>query len=195
MEYTLDIALREKNTDYEVHKRVHLVRPLSHVEIIPMPYVTENTRVSLILPVWYDDREWMPSFLKHYEKTALTAGDNSVLMVVFIYDPADATTGKADPFVEVKSQINVMERKYKDGAKIAWMSMRAKNPNEFHILDVLSKKFQPEALFMRVTSTIELNPELLNRCRMNAILRWQVCQSTNYMWNVNMFDLIYMPEI
>ncbi|XP_014670346.1 PREDICTED: chondroitin sulfate synthase 2-like [Priapulus caudatus] len=175
MEYLLDVALRERDGDYELHRRVRLVRPLSHVEIVPMPYVTENTRVAVVLAARRSDRPRLAAFLRHYERTALAAGDNSVLMAVFVYEHAgDATAGDDDAFAEVKALVAAMERKYKDGAKIAWMNVRAREPSEFHLLDVVSKKFQPEALLLRTTADIELNPELLNRCRMNAILRWQV---------------------
>lgn len=50
MEYQLDLALEaytQKGHSQVIAKRVGLLRPLSAVEIIPMPYVTEATRVQV----------------------------------------------------------------------------------------------------------------------------------------------------
>ena len=45
MQYVLDLRLLDRSIPGEVSKRVHLLRPLGNIEIVPMPYVTENTRV------------------------------------------------------------------------------------------------------------------------------------------------------
>ncbi|MGH0139908.1 UNVERIFIED_CONTAM: hypothetical protein FKN15_004104 [Acipenser sinensis] len=69
MEYTLDLQLEvvnQKGRSRSITKRVHLVRPLSDVEIIPMPYVTEATRVHIILAVTVHDRDYVNQFLEVY---------------------------------------------------------------------------------------------------------------------------------
>ena len=48
--------------------RVDMLRPLSQVEIIPMPYVTEATKVNIILPVTVHEAEALSKFLAVYEK-------------------------------------------------------------------------------------------------------------------------------
>ena len=45
-----------------------MLRPLSQVEIIPMPYVTEATKVNIILPVTVHEAEALSKFLSVYEK-------------------------------------------------------------------------------------------------------------------------------
>lgn len=58
------------------------VKPLGHVEIVPSPYVTESTRVALLLPVFeYQLKEAM-DFISHYEKTCMEHQDNTFLMLV-----------------------------------------------------------------------------------------------------------------
>ena len=44
------------------------MRPLSQVEIIPMPYVTESTKVNIILPVTVQEADSLTKFLGIYEK-------------------------------------------------------------------------------------------------------------------------------
>ena len=51
--------------------RVDMLRPLSQVEIIPMPYVTEATKVNIILPVTVHEAEALSKFLAVYEKVWL----------------------------------------------------------------------------------------------------------------------------
>ena len=48
-----------------------MLRPLSQVEIIPMPYVTEATKVNIILPVTVHEAEALSKFLAVYEKVWL----------------------------------------------------------------------------------------------------------------------------
>ena len=48
-----------------------LLRPLSQVEIIPMPYVTDATKVNAILPVTVGEADALTKFLFYYEKVGL----------------------------------------------------------------------------------------------------------------------------
>ena len=50
-----------------------MLRPLSQVEIIPMPYVTEATKVNIILPVTVHEADSLSKFLAVYEKVPFTA--------------------------------------------------------------------------------------------------------------------------
>ena len=61
----------EKFTKYFSH-RVDLLRPLSQVEIIPMPYVTESTKVNAILPVTIPEAAALTKFLNIYEKVNIS---------------------------------------------------------------------------------------------------------------------------
>ena len=153
---------------------MNLIRPLSHVEIVPMPYVTESSRVNLILPVTTDNKDGVVSFLDSYAHTCLDSGDNTNLFVVFIYDQQDYKQSKDDTFSMLKSMISYYESKYMNGARIAWTALQSNNPTQFNIIDAISKRYSPESLFMLSTVGMELSIEFLNRVRMNTIQGWQV---------------------
>ncbi|XP_078572025.1 chondroitin sulfate glucuronyltransferase-like isoform X2 [Branchiostoma floridae x Branchiostoma japonicum] len=176
MEYELDLLVGETGPDNirdVVTKRVKLLRPLSQVEIIPMPYVTETTRLYVILPVTVHDREQVAKFLDSYAQVVLDIHENSALTVVFIYDPLDAQNiQEEDVFGMLKSMITYYERKYPN-AKIPWISIKTDVPTQLKIMDIISKKHPVDALFLLVTVTDELTIEFLNRCRMNTIAGWQ----------------------
>ena len=174
MEYTLDLELHDREAHGEVHKRVHLLRPLSNVEIVPMPYVTENSRVNLILPVLPEDKDNVVSFLDSYAHTCLESGDNTYLFVVFMYGADAGQDGDNDMYSVLKSMITFYENKYQNGARIAWTAIHSKSPTQYTIMDAISRKFPPESLFLICTVGMELSIEFLNRVRMNTIANWQV---------------------
>ncbi|XP_030638164.1 chondroitin sulfate synthase 2 [Chanos chanos] len=176
MEYTLDLqlnAVTESGHGRAIAKRVHLVRPLSQIEIIPMPYVTEATRVHVVLLVNSADRTVALRFLEHYAANLFEMGENAVLTFLFTYDPVEAQqVGKNDVFAEIKAKIAAYERKYPN-VKVPWISVKTESPGVVRVLDIISRKHPVDTLFLLVTPDTVLNTEFLNRCRMNAISGWQ----------------------
>ncbi len=168
---SFNFALQERNED--IVKRVNLLRPLSQVEIVPMPYVTESSRVNLILPVTSKNKDGVVSFLDSYAHTCLDSGDNTNLFVVFIYDQVDYKQAKDDMYSMLKSMISYYESKYMNGARIAWTAIQNNKPTQFTVVDAISKRYNPESLFMLCTVGMELSIEFLNRVRMNTIMGWQ----------------------
>ncbi|KAI4899313.1 hypothetical protein NFI96_010648 [Prochilodus magdalenae] len=178
MEYILDLQLEatnQKGRTGSIMKRVHLLRPLSRVEIIPMPYVTEATRVHVILPVTSQDREQVPQFLEVYAANAFETGENAVLTFLFIYEPYEAEqANQNDIFADVKAQIKTYESKYPT-VKIPWISIKTtKSSSQVKFMDIISKKHQVDTLFFVATVKTNFKSEFLNRCRMNSISNWQV---------------------
>ncbi|MEQ2209729.1 hypothetical protein XENOCAPTIV_003219, partial [Xenoophorus captivus] len=177
MEYILDLALEaftQKGHSQVIAKRVNLLRPLSAVEIIPMPYVTEATRVQVILPVTAQDQDYVGNFLDMYVTNTLDTHDNVLLTFLFIYDPFDAQrVSQADVFAGVKSMIGEVEKRYGD-VKIPWISVKTEVPSQVKLMDIISKKHPVDTLFFLSSVWTEVSADFLNRCRMNAISNWQV---------------------
>uniref|UniRef100_A0A672M1L1 Hexosyltransferase n=1 Tax=Sinocyclocheilus grahami TaxID=75366 RepID=A0A672M1L1_SINGR len=176
MEYTLDLqfqATTESGHQKSITLRVHLVRPLSQVEIIPMPYVTEATRVHVLLPLTSYDSHAALRFLDHCSSNLFETGENAVLNFLFTYEPAEAQkVSTNDVFSEVKAKITSIEHRY-PSVKVSWISIKTESPGLLRILDIVSRKHPVETLFLLVTVDTMLNSEFLNRCRMNAISGWQ----------------------
>lgn len=177
MEYMLDLALEaytQKGHSQVIAKRVNLLRPLSAVEIIPMPYVTEATRVQVILPVTAQDQDFVGNFLDMYVMNTLDTHDNVLLTFLFIYDPFDAQrVSQTDVFAGVKAMIGEVEKRYGD-VKIPWISVKTEVPSQVKLMDIISKKHPVDTLFFLASVWTEVNADFLNRCRMNAISNWQV---------------------
>ncbi|XP_044031818.1 chondroitin sulfate glucuronyltransferase isoform X1 [Siniperca chuatsi] len=177
MEYVLDLALEaytQKDHSQVIAKRVNLLRPLSAVEIIPMPYVTEATRVQVILPVTAQDQDYVGNFLDMYVMNTLDTHDNVLLTFLFIYDPFDAQrVSQTDVFAGIKAMIGEVEKRYGD-VKIPWISVKTEVPSQVKLMDIISKKHPVDTLFFLASVWTEINADFLNRCRMNAISNWQV---------------------
>ncbi|KAG7527103.1 chondroitin sulfate glucuronyltransferase [Solea senegalensis] len=177
MEYVLDLALEaytQKGHSQVIVKRVTLLRPLSAVEIIPMPYVTEATRVQVILPVTAQDQDYVSNFLDMYVMNTLDTHDNVLLTFLFIYDPFDAQrVSQTDVFAGIKAMIGEVEKRYGD-VKIPWISVKTEVPSQVKLMDIISKKHPVDTLFFLSSVWTEVNADFLNRCRMNAISNWQV---------------------
>lgn len=58
------------------------VKPLGHVEILQSPYVTESTRIAILLPTFEHQINEAIDFVMHYEKTCMEHQDNTFLMLV-----------------------------------------------------------------------------------------------------------------
>uniref|UniRef100_A0A8C8VK75 Hexosyltransferase n=1 Tax=Pelusios castaneus TaxID=367368 RepID=A0A8C8VK75_9SAUR len=177
MEYTLDLQVEvvtQKGHSRSVVKRVHLVRPLSEVEIIPMPYVTEASRINVILPLTAHDRDHASRFLEVYAMAAFESNENAVLTFLFIYDPFEAQqVAQNDIFAPVKARIAEFERKYAQ-VKIPWISVKTDAPSQIKVMDIISKKHPVDTLFFVAGVDTEVTTDFLNRCRMNTINGWQV---------------------
>lgn len=177
MEYTLDLQLEvvnQKGRSRSITKRVHLVRPLSRIEIIPMPYVTEATRIHIILPVSLQDRSYVTHFLEVFASNAFETSENAILTFLFIYDPLEAQqVSQNDIFSGVKAQINAYESRY-PAVKIPWISVKTETPSQIKFMDIISKKHPVDTLFFVANVDTNVNSEFLNRCRMNSINNWQV---------------------
>lgn len=62
--------------------RIEVCKPLGKVEILPVPYVTENRRINIVLPVSVNDREMTSRFLRQYRTVCLEKKDKVFLMLV-----------------------------------------------------------------------------------------------------------------
>uniref|UniRef100_UPI000EF46B9C chondroitin sulfate synthase 2-like n=1 Tax=Ciona intestinalis TaxID=7719 RepID=UPI000EF46B9C len=139
MEYILDLLLtviiENENQEIELSHRVNMLRPLSQVEIIPMPYVTESAKVHIILPLTKQERVYFEAFMDKYAKVCLNNDENVALNIVFVYDPETAQRiHQDDIFAEQKQLLQSYEARYKkdgkEGKLIPWVSIKTEVPSQ-----------------------------------------------------------------
>ncbi|XP_045368049.2 chondroitin sulfate synthase 2 isoform X2 [Camelus bactrianus] len=177
MEYTLDLqleALTPQGGRRPLTRRVQLLRPLSRVEILPVPYVTEASRLTVLLPLAAAERDLAPGFLEAFASAALEPGDAAAaLTLLLLYEPRQAQrAAHADVFAPVKTHVAELERRF-PGARVPWLSVQTAAPSPLRLMDLLSKKHPLDTLFLLAGPDTVLTPDFLNRCRMHAISGWQ----------------------
>jgi len=189
MDYVLELALVEHVDGYStgVVKRVGVLRPLGLVEIVPTPFVTESSRVHLVLPVAVGDRDVVLAFLDSYIRVCVNAGDNANLLVVLLYPnvPLEYLASDDDDiYAVVKSTIAFYESRFAHSdARISWTSVVHENAvtgshaavtAPFIVINSVIRRLPAEALVFFCSVGMELSVELLNRIRMNTIIGFQV---------------------
>lgn len=82
MDYILDLVFSEVATGKEIRKRIEICKPLGKVEIIPVPYVTENTRINIIITIDLSRKQDALNFIEHYAQNCMEKKCKTFLMVV-----------------------------------------------------------------------------------------------------------------
>ncbi|XP_053592891.1 chondroitin sulfate synthase 2 [Microplitis demolitor] len=198
MDYILDLSFVDSSTkeSNKVVKRIELCKPLGKVELLAAPYVTENTRVNLILMVDGSNIDDSIKFVQDYGSVCMEKRDKTTLMLVFLYN--NSTKGANDVFARVKTLALSLTNKYnksKEQSKIIWLSIQLpKEGNEdprikVAVTDLIIKKFSLESLILFVQTRMELTVDYLNRIRMNTIIQWQVFSPIPFVeYNPNLYE-------
>ncbi|XP_043515784.1 chondroitin sulfate synthase 2 [Frieseomelitta varia] len=191
MDYILDLEFTDISTGKILKKRIEVCKPLGKVEILPVPYVTENTRVNIILTVNSLNKQDALNFLEQYAIDCMEKKYKTFLMMVLLYDFNSASKGKADIYSEIKQYALLLAEKYKkQQSKITWLSIRLPNivtsveTNRLlniAVTDLCVRKFAPESLILFVETGIQLRLDYLNRIRMNTISQYQIFSPIPFM--------------
>ena len=89
MDYRVHLNMREPRLggitkSRELIKSFELVKPLGRVEVVPSPYVTESTRIALLVPTMEHKIDDAINFITQYERICMRNQDNTFLLMVSI---------------------------------------------------------------------------------------------------------------
>ncbi|CAB0029709.1 unnamed protein product [Trichogramma brassicae] len=167
-----------------INKRIEVCKPLGKVEILPVPYVTENSRINMIIIIDVNKIIQALEFLSRYEDNCMNRKDKISLTIILLYDPGNISKGDNDLYHKIKKRAVYLTEKYrKDQLKVTWFSIRLPIAFKFieeepllkvAIADLYVRKLSPENLILFADIQMELKPEYFNRVRMNTISQWQV---------------------
>lgn len=152
------------------------VKTLGKAEILPVPYVTENSRVSLILPIKKSEIPLALEFINSFAENIMSRREKSFLMITFLYGANDMSKGKNDIFYNVKHHVQKVHDKYKSmNAGLAWVSIKFptdeidKNDKRstFTIIDLALRKIGLDALVLYLDVYADIRYDFLNRVIMN----------------------------
>lgn len=185
MDYKLLLRFLDKSTRRVTLKAYEAMKPLGMVEIIPSPYVTESTRIAILLPTFEHQVDESMNFIGRYEKICMENLDNTFLMLVFLYGVETPSKGDQDTFGRLKSRALSLSEKFKaDGSRIAWVSIRlpaeyTKSTNgddlalssvygqdeilSLAVTDLALRKIGLDSLVMVASNSMIFKPDFLNR--------------------------------
>uniref|UniRef100_A0A1I8PIR6 Hexosyltransferase n=1 Tax=Stomoxys calcitrans TaxID=35570 RepID=A0A1I8PIR6_STOCA len=193
-------ALTQKSSQI---KNFQIVKPLGRVEVVPSPYVTESTRIAILVPTFEHQLQEALQFINQYEQTCMHNQDNTFLLMIFMYRPDSESKGEMDPFKLIKTLALDLSSKYKtDGSRIAWVSIRL--PAAFNepspaedvmlnslygrdeilsiaVADLALPKIGLDSLVLMASNSISFKPDFLNRVRMNTIQGFQIYSPIGFM--------------
>ncbi|KFB37145.1 hypothetical protein ZHAS_00004351 [Anopheles sinensis] len=203
MDYRLMLNFYDRKAKRMTLKSFEVIKPISLIEIVPSPYVTESTRVAILLPTFEHQIQESEQFLEAYEKTCMDNQDNTFLMLIFFYGADTPNKGDDDVFLPLKNIALALTEKLKqDGSRVAWVSIRL--PAEvsskfdenyryhssvygpyakmsFVAVDLALRKIGLESLVMVCSNGASFRPDFLNRVRMNTIQGFQVFSPIGFM--------------
>lgn len=83
MDYQFHLNMRDTRYSNEmVMKSFQVVKPLGRVEVIPSPYVTESTRIAIMVPTFEHQSADGVNFITEYERICMQNQDNTFLLMV-----------------------------------------------------------------------------------------------------------------
>ncbi|XP_075156017.1 chondroitin polymerizing factor [Haematobia irritans] len=209
MDYRIHLNMRETGrmsalSQKSLHiKNFQIVKPLGRVEVVPSPYVTESTRIAILVPTFEHQLHEALQFINQYEQTCMHNQDNTFLLMIFMYRPDSESKGENDPFKMIKTLALDLSSKYKtDGSRIAWVSIRLPpalsepaqsedvmlnsvyGRNEIlsiAVADLALPKIGLDSLVLMASNSITFKPDFLNRVRMNTIQGFQIYSPVGFM--------------
>ncbi|XP_050044474.1 chondroitin sulfate glucuronyltransferase [Dermacentor andersoni] len=174
LSYVMHLLLWNETSKAETYRTLEFLRPLGKSEIIGMPYVTEHTRIIMVLFVKEKELDHVAVFIEEYAKSCLEKNDNTMLLLAFL-QPA----GVPDVFGNIRSfAVSSSNRFRKSNAKLATISIRIPEdrrvPSDFALIDLVVRKLPQDSLILLCQAGMEIRTDYLNRVRMNTVSGVQV---------------------
>ncbi|CAF0991226.1 unnamed protein product [Rotaria sp. Silwood1] len=178
--YIVDILLIDDNKK-EYIKRAELMRPLGLVEIIPMPFVTETTKLYLILPIHSDEQSIAIRFLHYANKTLFDreTRDKFELLLTHIVATKEEYSQTQKWFEKIRYEVDLLRQIHKQ-LIITYHTLLLPSSSiplysrPIYLLDFFQTKLRPNSLIFLTNPYVDIDPDFLNRCRLNVIENIQI---------------------
>lgn len=202
MEYRIHLNFLD-STRRSILKSFEVVKPISLIQIIPSPYVTESTRISMIVPTFSHRIKETLSFITRYEEICMQSKDSTTLMLVLLYNSDASNKGESDIFYDLKNfAVETSKRIKSDDSRIAWVSIRLPPEYDYtyeerdellssmygnqEILslaatDLALRKIGLDSLVLLFSNVVSFKNDFLNRVRMNTIQGFQIFSPIGFM--------------
>lgn len=152
--------------------------------MLPMPYVTENKRITVLVPIFEKDIPYAYQFTEMFNKNILNRNQKTFVMFALLYEYNSTSKGDQDIFLNIKNLALKLTNKHHqtpNGNKVAWVSIRLPEKYEYNqglinlaTVDLALRKIGLESLVLLVDLHVDMNVDFMNRVRMNTIATTQI---------------------
>ena len=154
---------------------------LGLVEIVSMPFVTETTKVFLILPIYSNELSAAIRFLRHVNKTFFEKETRNKfeLLLTHIVTTRQQLTQTQKWFERLRHEVDSI-RRIRTQLTITYhtillsSSSIARYVQSTHILDYFETKLRINSLIFLTNPYVDIESDFLNRCRLNVIENIQI---------------------
>ncbi|KAJ0171574.1 hypothetical protein K1T71_013124 [Dendrolimus kikuchii] len=158
-------------------RQIQVVRPLGAARLVPVRYVTESARVTILLPLVLTPQTLLdtPGFLQKYESLCITQDKNTALIVVIIRQQSDNVTSSNS----IHESLGAIATKHKNTQIETLESSMDDFPDADEVelferagrvaITTAATKLARDALVLIVVPHMDYNQDFLNRVRMNTI--------------------------
>ncbi|CAF5140691.1 unnamed protein product, partial [Rotaria magnacalcarata] len=146
------------------------------VETVPMPFVTETTKIYLILPIYRDEQSVALRFLRHANKSLFDkeTRDKFELHLAHIVTTKHELSQTQKWFDTLRREVELLRRTRTQLAVIYHtillpLSTTTRYTQAAYILDFFETKLQTNSLIFITNPYVDIEADFLNRCRLNVI--------------------------
>ena len=145
-----------------------------------MPFVTETTRVFLILSIHSGEQSAAIRFLHRVNRTLLDkeTRDKFELLLTHVVTTKQEYSQSQKWFESLRHEVDII-RRLRPQLRITYHTVLVSSPSArstetSHVLDFLESKIRPNSLLFLTNPHVDIEADFLNRCRLNVIESIQV---------------------
>ena len=154
---------------------------LGLVETIPMPFVTETTKLFLILPIHSDEQSVVIRFLHYTNKTLFDREirDKFELLLTHVVTTKQEYYQTQKWFENIRYEIDLI-RQTQTRLTVTYHTLLLPTSTiplysqSIYILDFFQKKLRTNSLIFLTNPYVNIDSDFLNRCRLNVIENIQI---------------------
>ena len=146
-----------------------------------MPFVTETTKIYLILPIYSDEQSTTINFLRYLNKTTFEkeTREKFELFLAHVVTNKQEFAQTQKWFEPLRHEIDGIRRQ-RTQLTVAYYTIQILSPtiprytHATYILDYFVNKLRPNALVFVTNPHVNMDGDFLNRCRLNIIENVQI---------------------
>lgn len=143
------------------------------VEMVPMPFVTESTKLFLILPIHSDEQSMTIRFLRHANKTLFDreTREKFELLLTHVVTTKQEYSQTQKWFQKLRDEVDLI---YQTRPQLSITFHTILLPTSISILDYFQSKLRTNSLIFVTNPYVDIDVDFLNRVRLNVIENTQI---------------------